>query len=396
MKVAYFNCFSGAAGDMILGAFLECGLRLALLRRELAKLKLARGAFSLEARSVRRGGLKATHLEVRVKRTRGVETKFRDIERLIASSRLSGGVKEESVAIFKRLARSEAARHGKSVSQVHFHEVGAVDSLVDIVGACIARRALGLEHVYVGNVFTGKGTFQSEHGEYPVPSPAVLGLLENRRVHLSGPDTELLTPTGAAVLAEWSRDFDCEPCIKVERVGYGAGSLDLKDRPNVLTLVIGELEAQLDEDRVTVIEANIDDMLPLNYEVLFESLFEKGALDVTLTPIQMKKQRPAVQLSVIAPVEAREKVARCLLEQSTSFGVRFSDWGRMKLKRRQAAVATRHGSVKVKLGLLNGRILRASPEYEDCRRIARRLRVPLMNVYEEAKIAARRLNDKGH
>jgi len=389
MKTAYLDCFSGIAGDMFLAASLECGLKLSDLKRELAKLNLPPRAFTMTQRQVKRSGLGATYLDVRARNTRKGTTRWVDIRKLIGKSDLSPTVKKRSLDIFGQVAKAEAQVHRCSLETLHFHEVGATDSIVDIVGAAFSVERLGLKKILAGNIHVGSGTIQTRHGTYPVPSPTVLKLLKGWPIQLGGPQGELVTPTGAAILATYARPTDAEPLLEIEKVGVGAGKTDHKGRANVFRMILGQEGPAPEEDRVSVIEANIDDMLPLNFERLFEALFKRGALDVTLTPVQMKKQRPAVQISVLVEPLKRKALAQYLLEETTSFGVRFSDWNRLKLRRSMTRVKLPQGAVGVKLGFLNGQVLKASPEYEDCKRLSDRKGISFMKVYEDAKEAAR-------
>jgi hypothetical protein len=384
VKIAYFDCFSGIAGDMILGALIDLGLSLAELQKELARLSL--GGYHLETSPVTRGGIGGTCLEVIVE---GVpeERHLADILDLIASSTLPQRVKERSQAIFQRLAAAEARVHRVRVDQVHFHEVGAVDAIVDVVGAVAGLELLSVGRVECSALNLGKGFTKSQHGILPVPAPATIELLQGVPVYSTNIPHELVTPTGAAITTELSARFGDLPPITLEKIGYGAGKADLPT-PNLLRVILGEAEepaAGYLTDRVTLLETNLDDMNPQFYDHVMERLFAAGALDVYLVPVQMKKNRPGVVLSVLAPEERAQALLAILLTETTTLGVRLRDMPRCCLERATRTVDTPCGQIRVKEARLGDRILHGSPEYEDCRRAATEHGVPIALVYDEAR-----------
>jgi len=390
MKIAYFDCFSGISGDMILGALVDAGLPVERLKAELAHLSVS--GYTLSAQTVRRRGLRGTHVEVQVSE-QGVERHLFEVEAIIESSGLPETVKTQALAIFRRLAQAEAQVHGVPVETVHFHEVGAVDAIVDVVGAVVGLRALGVERVYASPVHVGRGTVECAHGTLPVPAPATLHLLQQVPIYGRDIEAELVTPTGAAILTTLAEGFGAVPPMQVEQVGYGAGSRDLP-LPNLLRVSIGETTKETDgyeEDVVTVIEANMDDMNPQWYEHVMGRLFDAGALDVFLTPIQMKRNRPGVQLSVLVAQEQEADVLAIIFAETTTIGVRTYPVRRWKLKREEKVVETRFGPIGVKIARRGEVVLNIAPEYRDCQRVAEAQGVPLKVVVQAATEAARAL-----
>jgi len=388
MKIAYFDCFSGISGDMILGALVDAGLEMERLKAELARLPLS--GYTLSAQTVRKRGLRGTHVEVEVSE-KGVERHLHEIEEIIEGSDLPGEVKSRGLAIFQRLAEAEAHVHGIPVERVHFHEVGAMDAIVDVVGAVIGLWLLGIERVYASPVHVGRGTVECAHGTLPVPAPATQKLLRWVPIYGRDVDAELVTPTGAAILTTLVDGFGAAPPMQVEQVGYGAGSRDLP-LPNLLRVSIGTTTRNVkgyEEDVVTVIETNIDDMNPQLYEHVMEQLFGAGALDVFLTPIQMKRNRPGVQLSVLVAEEHVADVLDVLFAETTTIGARMCPMRRWKLKRESVVVETRYGPVGVKVARRGRAVVNVAPEYRECRRVAEKQSVPLKEVYQAALEAAR-------
>lgn len=384
MKIAYFDCFAGISGDMTLGALLDVGADEARFRQELAKLTSVN--FDLEITKVVKKGIEATDVHV----ITGHEHHHRhlnDIKEIINSSAITPAAKARALDVFQRLAVAEGAVHGHSPEEVHFHEVGAVDAIVDIVGASILMDLLGVEKVYASPLPMGHGFVEAAHGTIPLPAPATVEILKGVPVYDAGIEGELVTPTGAAIVRSLTSDFGPMPTMKVESVGYGAGKSEFPF-PNTLRVFIGEAEsAQLPGDRVSIIETNIDDMNPEFYDSVFEKLFKAGALDVYLTPIQMKKNRPATLLSVICPPEKVDELSRIVLANTTSFGLRISDAARRCLDRKWETVSTKYGDIRVKIGLMDGQPITASPEYEDCKKAAEAHGVPVKQVYHEALAA---------
>ncbi len=378
MKILYFDCFAGISGDMTLAALLDLGLPEEKLRLELEKLDIKN--YNLNIFRSSRKGISAAGLEVKAGPGEESHRHFSDIRKFIEDSSLGGGVKKTSLAIFQRLAEAEAKIHAQKVEEVHFHEVGAVDSIVDIVGT-----AIGIEFFQPGKIFSselpmGRGFVQCEHGRLPLPAPATLEILKGYPLKGGEGEGEWVTPTGAAIVATLSSGMTSFPIMTPEKIGYGMGKKDFPDRPNLLRLVFGEARESLPADSVTVIETNIDDMNPEFYEYLMERLFERGALDVSLSPLLMKKNRPGTLLRVISHTEEAETLSDLILRESTSLGVRSYVAYRKKLPREVKEVETRYGRIRVKIS----GDLRFQPEYEDCRRIALEKGVPIQEVYQEA------------
>jgi hypothetical protein len=391
MKIAYFDCFSGASGDMILGALLDAGLSLEDLRRELARLPIR--DYSIQEEAVTRGGIAGRQVSVVSGEShQHAHRHLRDLEAIVTGSTLSGAIQEKCLSIFRRLAEAEARVHRVSPDAVHFHEIGALDTIVDIVGSVVGLELLGIERIHCSPLNVGGGTVKCAHGELPVPAPATAQLVLGKPLYSSGVNAELLTPTGAVILTSLASEFGPYPPMTLLSIGYGAGRHDLPF-PNLLRLAIGECGPEavgLDQDSVVVIEANIDDMNPQIYDFMMERLLASGALDVTLTPLQMKKNRPATLVSVVCPIPEREACANILLEETTTIGVRWFLCRRIKAHRTFREVATSLGPVRCKVAFgLNG-VLNVTPEYEDCKRLARANRVPLKQVMDEVRCLAHR------
>jgi uncharacterized protein (TIGR00299 family) protein len=378
MKILYFDCFSGISGDMTLAALLDLGLPQSKLVEELKKLGLEN--YSLEIRAGNRNGIAALALEVRVGPHEEHHRHFSDIQAMIGKSSLGSRVKETSLAIFRRLAEAEARVHKKKVDEVHFHEVGAIDSIVDIVGTAIGIDYFQPDRVYASELPMGRGFVQCQHGRLPLPAPATLEILKGYPVKSVEVEGELVTPTGAAIIAALSSPVPSFPALAVQKIGYGMGKKEFPDRPNLLRLVLGESSDAHQVDQAIVLESNIDDMNPEFYEHLMDRLFQKGALDVSLAPLQMKKNRPATLLRVIAEEKDAELLTELILQESTTLGVRSYSVKRKKLPREVREVETRYGKVRVKV---SGEV-RFQPEYDDCRRIALEKGVPIQEVYWEA------------
>ena len=383
MTIAYFDCFSGISGDMTLGALVDAGVSIEDLRAGLAKLDLP--GYEITAEKVTRSGLAATKVNVILDKKEQPARHLSDIKNIIEGSSLSPGIKEKSVAIFERLAEAVARVHGTTIDKVHFHEVGAVDAIVDIVGSVIGLDLLGITKIIGSPVNTGSGSVHTSHGRLPVPAPATAELLRGIPLYHSSVAFELTTPTGAAIISTISSFFGPLPQMKLDRVAYGAGNKDLPGQPNVLRLMIGELLAEYEEDASMIIETNIDDMNPQIYEYLIERLMAQGSQDAYLVPIIMKKGRPAVLLSVLTDRSNMDAVLDVIFRESTSIGVRIHETGRRKLNREIHEVTTSYGTIRVKVSKRGDEILTVTPEYEDCKRIAQEKQVPLKAVMEEAK-----------
>ena len=387
MRVAYFDCFSGISGDMTIGAFLDAGLKLAGLKKELSKLKVK--GYSIKKSFVRRGALTGTKFDCIVGKAAHDHRSLKEIITLIDRSQLGERVKTIARAIFMNMGKAEAKVHGIGEGRdVRLHELGAIDSIVDIVGTAIAIDLLGIDEVRSSNITLGRTFARSAHGVLPIPAPATLELLKGVPVGISEVPAELVTPTGAGIVKTLARAFGPMPDMKISGVGYGAGTRELIDRPNFLRLVIGEAGDAFKTDKVFVIEANIDDMNPQIFEHVFERLFASGALDVYISTIQMKKSRPAFKLTVLSDEPLVEKLAAIVFKETTTIGVRFYETGRFKLERKSIKVKTRFGAVSVKVSTGPGGIFTATPEYETCVKLARLKNVPLKLIYDEAKKAA--------
>jgi uncharacterized protein (TIGR00299 family) protein len=385
MKIAYFDCFSGISGDMTLGALVDAGVPLGQIEAELRKLPLA--DWKISAEKVRRGALAATQVKVEAmeqKRHRHLS----QILEIIASAPLPPRAAARARRVFERLGEAEARIHGIPIEKVHFHEVGAVDAILDIVGACIGFELAEIEEFVCSPVNVGGGRAQTAHGELPVPAPAAAELLKGAATYSTGIAKELTTPTGAAIASTLARRFGPLPPMRVERIGYGAGSWELAEQPNVLRLFIGEAAAEQPaagrEETIAVLEANLDDMNPQIYGYFAEQALAAGALDVFLTPVMMKKNRPGQLVTILCAPEATERLAELLFRETTTIGVRVQEVRRRILDRETMAVETPHGRVRVKVARLNGRVLNIAPEYEDCRRIAEEKHLPLKQVLAEA------------
>ncbi len=391
MRTAYFDCFSGACGNMILGALVDAGLSIKKLKAELKKLKLS--GYDITARKISKNGISCTYLDVKIKPVRAIHElplhkhhphrNLRDITRLITRSKLSRSVKERSVAVFTRLAKAEAKVHGTSIYKIHFHEVGAVDAIVDIVGSVVGLELLKIEKVYCSPLPLSRGFVDCSHGRLPVPAPATMELLKGIPLYKIDVDKELVTPTGAAILTSLADSFGNMPDMMVSKIGYGAGKAEL-EHPNTLRMMIGETSDTKAADKVISVETNIDDMNPQIYNYLFERLFAAGALDAYISHIQMKKNRPGILLTVISSKKDLQKVLDILFRETTTIGVRMREYDRKCLERKVFSIKTKYGNLKAKASFLNNQAVNIQPEYEDCRLAAIKNKVPLKIVMKEA------------
>ncbi len=419
MRIAYLDCFSGISGDMFLAALADAEPSLAgVLQKTVAALKV--GA-QLEISRVNRSGIVATKVDVVVAGekdtprhlhhpqhyappghrpsrrdagatpTRGLQ----DIRKIIAAAAISDRAKQTAITIFEALGAAEAKIHNISPDEVHFHEVGAVDAIVDIVGAAVGAEALGVDEWVCSPLNVGGGTVTCAHGRLPVPAPATVELLQDAPVYSSGIEAELVTPTGAAIVSVLARRFASFPAMKIVASGYGAGAREFPGHANVLRLTVGEAilataNWQLAtgespaEETVVVLEANLDDMTPQVFGYVMERALAAGALEVFATPVQMKKSRPGMMLTVLAKPEDAAQLARLIFSETTTLGVRMREERRRCLPRRHVTVQTRWGEVRMKVASLNGTVANCAPEYEDCRRLAAEHRIPLKTVMQEA------------
>lgn len=397
-RVMYFDCFSGAAGDMVLGALLDAGLPIDALRSALGSLGVDH---ELRASRVLRVGVTATYVDVVDRAHQHGQHEHHhhhehghrslaEISHLVEHSALSTAGKARAVKLFRRLAEVEAGIHSMSVDEVHLHEVGAIDSIIDIVGAVFAMEWFGIDDVVASPLNVGAGTVEMAHGTFPVPAPATLRLLAGVPIYSSGIQAELVTPTGALVITEYARSYGPLPPLAAERIGYGAGTRDLGAVPNVLRVVIGERTAQGQDTAAggseTIVEmaCEIDDMSPQLFGPTSERLFAAGALDVYLTAVQMKKGRPGTLLTVLAPPERREALADLLFRETTTLGVRFQSASREKLDRKWVDVAVAGGSVRIKVASRRGEVVNAGPEFDDCLRLATATGRPVKLVQADA------------
>ncbi len=427
-RVLYFDCFSGAAGDMILGALIDAGLPVDELRRALGTLGVGH---ELRVTKVVRAGLSATHVQVietgqtshshehKHEHQLGHEHQhghgnspvhsstdsaidshthshehghrsLAEIAHLIGHSALSPSGKARAVALFRRLAEAEAAIHQMSIDDVHLHEVGAVDSIIDIVGAVFALEWLGIDDIVASPLNVGGGSVEIAHGRFPVPAPATARLLAGVPVYSSGVQAELVTPTGALVVSDYAKAFGPLPAMTIRAIGYGAGTKDFATSPNVLRAVIGERTAVATGssggpvETIAQIECEIDDMNPQLFGPLADRLAAAGALDVFLTPVQMKKGRPGTLVTVLGPIDAREALCDLLFRETTTIGVRFVEMRRETLERRWVEVAVAGGTVRIKVSGRRGEVLNASPEFDDCLRIGTATGRPVKDVQAEA------------
>lgn len=391
MKIAYLDCFSGISGDMFLGALIDAGVPLKKLEKELRKIPVS--GYNLRAESVKRAGFKSTKIDVVLnsKSHSHSAKKWGDIERLIRKSSLDPDIKQKGLSIFKRLFDAEAKAHGGSFDKVHLHELGAIDCVVDIFGTVIGLSMLGIEKIYASPLNVGSGTIQTEHGILPVPAPATVEILKGVPVFSDGMRFELTTPTGAAIIKELSSSSGSIPNMTVEKIGIGAGGRDIEKRPNVLRILIGDENIKYidDQDKVFVIETNIDDMNPQIYEHVMEELFSAGALDVFLTQVVMKKTRPGIKLTVLSNERTKDNLIRIIFEETTTIGVRIYEVQRKVLEREIKNINISFPGikglhrVKVKCVKSGSEILKSVPEYEDCKRLAKKLKRPLIEIMQE-------------
>jgi pyridinium-3,5-bisthiocarboxylic acid mononucleotide nickel chelatase len=384
MKLVYFDCFSGISGDMTLGALVDAGFPVEHLRSELHGLQVP--GWELSAEKVWKNGMAATYVHVKTED----QSKHRSLGAILdilQKSQLAAPVRDRAAAIFTKLGEAEARVHDVPLEKIHFHEVGAVDSIVDIVGACIGFHALGIERFACSALNVGGGTVKMAHGILPVPAPATANLLQWKPTYSNGVQKELVTPTGAAIVATLCESFGPQPQMAVSAIGYGAGTADLEGQPNVLRIMVGEsMEKTIAgfEEEIFVIEANLDDMNPQIYGYFLEKALAAGALDVYTTPVQMKKNRPGMLLTVLCNPGDVQSLMGLIFAETTTFGARTYRAQRRVLPREWVKVPTEFGDVRVKVSRVNGSVLHVAPEFEDCRRAAEEKNVPLQRVIAEA------------
>jgi uncharacterized protein (TIGR00299 family) protein len=424
MRIAYLDCFSGMSGDMFMGALIDAGVPARLFEETVAALNV--GA-RLEISRVNRSGIAATKADVYVGDEKELPREvfweqqaqkpdphahghhhhhaqeaaegtpaphnvhgrsLTEIKAIIRSAKISSAAQATALAIFEALGAVESKIHNTSIEDVHFHEVGAVDAMVDIVCAAVGCEALRVDEWVCSPLNVGSGTVKCAHGVFPVPAPATVELLQDAPVYSSGLPVELVTPTGAAIVKVLARRFGPFPQMTILKAGYGAGSRDFPGHANVVRITVGEVQTALEthtsEETVSILEANLDDLNPQVFGYVMDRLLEEGALDVFGVPVQMKKNRPGIVLTVLARVEDAARLTSLMLAETTTLGVRCRQERRQTLERRWLTVATRWGDVRMKIASLNGTISNYAPEYEDCRRIASQQHVPLKNVMQEA------------
>jgi pyridinium-3,5-bisthiocarboxylic acid mononucleotide nickel chelatase len=391
LRTAYFDCYSGISGDMLLGALVDMGVDIKDIRKALKRIDLK--GYKLQAKKIQRNGLACTQITVAIEKPTHKNShphrSFTNIKKLIEQSGLSSKVKINSIEIFKRIAKVEALIHNTNIEKIHFHEVGGIDSIVDIVGGVWAIESLKLDKIYSSALNVGEGFVDCDHGRLPVPAPATLKLLKGIPVFSTGVKTELTTPTGAAMIGFYADKFQSVPEMTITGDGYGAGSHIIPSIPNLLRVMIGEMSLK-EPDSLVMIETNIDDMNPELFDAVMESLFKAGALDVYFSSINMKKNRPATKISVLAEKNEREILSKILLRETTSFGVRFHEVGRLTLDREIQKLKTFYGVIKIKIGSLDGETVLATPEFEDCRNAALKKKIPVKKVYDDVLAQAQR------
>jgi hypothetical protein len=390
MKIAYFDCFSGISGDMVLGALIDLGLNPKELEKELKKMVLP--DFKLIVKNVKKNGISGVGVKVVTKDKK--ERDLKDILKIIDKSDLDKDIKEQAKKIFNRLSIAENKIHKEKKGHQHFHELGMLDTIVDVVGALVGLKKLGIEKIYSSPLNIGCGFVKCSHGTLPVPSPATAELIKGIPAYGRDIEGELVTPTGAVLITSLAEKFGNMPTMKVGGVGYGAGYKDLSI-PNLLRVIVGEMSGDYEQDTMSFIQANIDDMNPQICGYLMERLFEQGALDVWFTPIQMKKNRPAICLSVLAEKNAVDNLCDIIFSESTTIGVRISEVHRKKLSREEKTIKTKYGQITVKIGRVGRIVKNISPSYDNCSKLARKLNIPLKEILEEAKKQARKLSLRG-
>jgi uncharacterized protein (TIGR00299 family) protein len=388
MAIAYFDCFSGVAGDMIIGALLDAGLPFGDFKRQIGKLGLS--GFEISARKVTKGKIAATKFSVEVQEKQP-ERKPREVTGIIVNSKFDKDIKEKAVRIFNRLAEAEAIAHGESPEKVHFHEVGAVDAIVDICGAVIGLKMLGVDSVYSSPLPLGKGSITALHGEMPVPAPATAVLVKGFPVKIGNIDSELTTPTGAAILTTLAT-FSDPGQFDMRRIGYGAGSKFLSGLPNLLRVMIGERSTGFESDTITLLESNLDRVSSENLGALIDELLSADALDAFVVPVMMKKNRPGHLLSVLCEADKKDKLARIIFGSGKTLGIRVSSSSRLKLPRLQIIVPTSGGDVAVKVANLDDKKL-IFPEFDDMSRAMKKAGMSYDDIYFEIQSAMRKEQD---
>lgn len=383
MRTVYFEPFAGIAGDMCIGALIDAGCPAEALRGELAKLNLPQ--FDLRWEKVMRGPLQGTKAHVIVEEEPRSHRKLGGVLEMVAKAGYPEKIFGRVEAVFTVLAKAEGRVHGRDYNEIHFHEVGCYDAIADVCGTVIALDLMRIESVKCGKVHTGSGFVEgTRHGTLPLPAPATAYLLEGLEIYSTGREMEMVTPTGAALMNVLANSSCNMPSMKLETIGYGAGTRDPKGLPNMLRVFVGETSQQPTAGTITVIETHLDDMNPEQYECLIDALFVTGAVDVSLTPMQMKKNRPAVCLTVLVPEALKEQTAHVVLKHSTAIGLRMQTCERRMLQREAVTVQTKWGALQGKVCWGTGIEKRFTPEYEDCKRIHQKFTIPVGEVYQDA------------
>lgn len=383
MKVLYFDCFNGAAGDMLAGALIDSGVPIDRIRSELEALNVS--GYTVEAESIRKQGFAATKFHVHMDASKDQPHRhLHHIEKIIADSTLSDGVRKRVMEVFERLADAEAAAHGTTRDKVHFHEVGAIDAIVDIVSVCLAVEIIAPDRIVASHLPVGSGTVKCEHGIMPVPAPATAILLKGVPIQQIEETGELLTPTAAALLTTLCDEFGAMPSMHIEQIGIGSGTRDGKTRPNILRAMVGTSADQSATDTVAVLEANLDDAPGEWVGHCINRLLDAGVLDAYTVPIYMKKGRPGVVLSVICEPKDQPRVESIIFGETSTFGIRHRLMQRTKLQREHRTVETKYGQIRIKVGSREGEVTTASPEYEDCAAAAKKHDVALRKVIAAA------------
>jgi pyridinium-3,5-bisthiocarboxylic acid mononucleotide nickel chelatase len=385
MSLIYFDCFSGVAGDMIIGALIDSGLPLGDLKSEIGKLGIS--GYELTARKVVKNKISGTKFSVEV-REKQPERHLKDINKIILGSKLDKDIKDKAMRIFARLGDAEAAVHGEPVEKIHFHEVGSIDAIIDICGAVIGLKLLGIDAVYSSSLPLGKGSVSSSHGQIPVPAPATVALLKGVPVRITNIESEVTTPTGAAILSTLATFADPGQYIQ-KAVGYGAGTKILTGLPNLLRVMIGDQQSGIDFDTVTILETNLDRISSENLGGLMDTLMASGALDVFVVPISMKKNRPGHMLSVLCETDKKDKLAKIIFGSGNTLGIRVGSSSRMKLPRKQITVPTSGGDISVKVAELDGRKL-IFPEHDDMAKAMNKSAQSYEDLYFEIQRAIRK------
>ncbi len=383
MKIAYFDCSSGISGDMILGALVDAGAPFDKLKEGLSQLSI--DGYTMTATTVLKKGVRATKVDVVIEGPDLPGRPLNDLREIISDSALDNEIKTKSISIFQRLAEAESVVHNCPVEDVHFHEVGHIDTIVDIVGSVYALHLLGIDRVVSSPIDTGSGTVKMSHGLFPIPAPVTAELLRDVPLYSSGIERELTTPTGASIITAFASSYQPLPPMTLSRIGYGAGGWELSEKPNVLRVFIGEDTEVYGTDEVCVIETNIDDMNPQVYEYLMDRLFEAGALDVYITPVVMKKSRPAQMLSVVADAGKLDALREIIFRETTTIGVRVRKMTRFVLTRDIKEVRLPFGTVRLKISGSSNGVHNIVPEYEDCKALAMKTGLPLKDIIELAR-----------